>query len=395
MSPETKLAPVGVNRNLRLFMINNFIFAFSFHLWLNLRPLYLDQLGATPVQIGTALAVVSMVGCVLSVPGGWLTDRIGAKKVITVSQFISITGLVIMAGAPSWQIATVGLVASMLWVISNPAMMIYVLSNTPGQSARSERLLGIAFGPWWVATIFAPGLGGFIAERLSIRADLWLGMVGLFICTAVMAFAEDTRQEIIAPHQPVIALLRNRTFITKLVYLSGVYVVLLVGKALAPNYLQDTRGFTTNIIGLLFSISSVGTLVVNRFIGRSSNPRQGFSLLMASAWIGFAGLLLFGNPFPLGAAFLFMGSVSSSWIVVNAIVVRSVDPQAQSMAVGFIETARYLATALSSWLAGVVYGLTPAHELPIIIALGGIPLMLILSLLTAFSHRPEQQAPVC
>jgi hypothetical protein len=42
----------NIGRNNQLYMLANFLFAFGTGLWLNLRPLYLADLGAAPKQIG-------------------------------------------------------------------------------------------------------------------------------------------------------------------------------------------------------------------------------------------------------------------------------------------------------------------------------------------------------
>ena len=66
----------------RLLMLSLFVWAFSVGLWYNQRQLYLSELGATPKQIGTALALESVCAALLLLPAGFLSDRFGPRRVI-------------------------------------------------------------------------------------------------------------------------------------------------------------------------------------------------------------------------------------------------------------------------------------------------------------------------
>ena len=49
----------SINRNNRLFMLGNFLFALSFGLWMNLRQLHLLAFGATAAEIGSVFALAA------------------------------------------------------------------------------------------------------------------------------------------------------------------------------------------------------------------------------------------------------------------------------------------------------------------------------------------------
>lgn len=66
----------SINRNNRLFMLGNFLFALSYGLWMNLRQPHLLNLGARPAEIGTVFALVAIAGGLLPLPAGMLADRI-------------------------------------------------------------------------------------------------------------------------------------------------------------------------------------------------------------------------------------------------------------------------------------------------------------------------------
>src|SRR3990170_5024336 len=62
-------------------------------------PFITAELGLSPVQMGTVFGAFAVAYAMFEVPGGWLGDRIGPRKVITRivvwwSIFTAITGLV-------------------------------------------------------------------------------------------------------------------------------------------------------------------------------------------------------------------------------------------------------------------------------------------------------------
>src|SRR5574342_520906 len=95
----------SINRNNRLFMLGNFLFALSYGLWMNLRQIHLLDLGATPADIGTVFALVAIAGGLLPLPAGILADRIGPKRVILAGWLIAAAGALTAALAPTWTLA--------------------------------------------------------------------------------------------------------------------------------------------------------------------------------------------------------------------------------------------------------------------------------------------------
>lgn len=88
-----------INHNNRLFMLGNFLFALSYGLWMNLRQLYLGDLGGSRAEIGTVFGVMALAGGALPLPAGILADRIGPKRVILGAWCLALLGTLIAASA--------------------------------------------------------------------------------------------------------------------------------------------------------------------------------------------------------------------------------------------------------------------------------------------------------
>jgi MFS family permease len=384
-----------IHRNNRLFMLGNFLFALSYGLWMNLRQLHLGDLGATPVEVGTMLGIIALAGGVLPLPAGLLTDRIGPKRVILGAWGIAAAGTIIAGLATNWQIAGVGYAVFMLVIAANPATVTYVLLNTPNQNreGQAERVMATVFASWPAAMIFAPALGGLIADRWGIGADLWICAIGLVAALAVFTFAADTRPNVTGEHTGFRDLLVNRRFVTLSIYFPLVLLTLYVGYVLAPTYLEGVRDYSTGAIGILFSILSLGSLGFNYVVGKAQ-PQVSFVVLIGAVWAGTLLVWQTGSPLLTGVAFALLGAISTMWLLAQTTFGQAVKPQQRGAALGISETLAYGAMAIAAWLAGQLYDRTPTHDLPLIVGVIAIPVaLLVWFVLGRHSQSDEIELP--
>lgn len=391
-----------ISRNNRLFMTANFLFALSYGLWMNLRQLHLGHLGATTVEIGTVMGIVALAGGLLPLPTGLLTDRIGPKRIILGAWCVAILGTIIAALATTWPMAGVGFAVYMLVIAANPATASYVMLNMTDhhQSGQAERVMATVFASWPAAMIFAPTLGGLIADRWGITGDLCLGIVGFGCAIACFALAADVRPVHTESKLGFRSILGNRRFFMLAIFFPIVMLTLYIGHMLLPTYFEGVRSYTTSAIGLLFSLLSIGSLFFNYVVSRL-RPQWSFVVLVSAVWLGI--FLIWQTDYPalMGLAFLLQGALSSFWLLSQATYGQSVTPEQRGSALGITETLAWGSAALASWLAGQLYVRTPSHDLPLIV---GVVAILIVLLAWFFfsrfireskaetSHTPEQTA---
>ncbi|MBL8154871.1 MAG: MFS transporter [Anaerolineae bacterium] len=389
----------SINRNNRLFMLANFLFALSYGLWMHLRQLHLGDLGATPVEVGAILGVISMAGGVLPIPAGLLTDRIGPKRVIFASWLIAALGTLIAALATTWPVAGLGFAVFMLVIAANPATVAYVLLNTQDQpvEGEAERVMATVFASWPAAMVFAPALGGLIADRLGIGADLWIGVGGFIVSLLLLTRMEDVRPSAAQAQTDWRGILRSRRYLALAVFYPLAVVALYIGYALIPTYLDGVRGFSIGVIGTLFSVMSLGSLAANYVVGKL-RPRLSFIVLIGVVWLGTLLIWQTGNAVLVSLAFAFLGAISSMWLLAQAAVGQVIAPTQRGLALGITETLAYVAIAGASWLAGQLYERTPTHEFPFIVGLGAMGIVLALwlvpsigGLLSASDAAPSQE----
>jgi MFS family permease len=125
------------------------------------------------------IASAFFLGNVMSnIPLGILADRIGRKPIIVFGLIASTICVVLFGLAEDF---TTALVIRLLWgaLNANLALTKTVLSDitTDESSASSYAVIGLASG---LGRVFAPALGGMLAEPAKKYPDSWIGKVTLF-----------------------------------------------------------------------------------------------------------------------------------------------------------------------------------------------------------------------
>ena len=365
-----------IGRNNQLYMLANFLFAFGTGLWLNLRPLFLADLGAAPKQIGLALAIGGLSAGFLPIPAGIISDRFGPRRVIILSWVMAFLGAILTALAPTWQFATLGIVVWSLTMAANPAVTSFVMLSMPVElrGENLEKAFSWVFRVWPFAMLFAPAMGGWIANRWGIRTDLWIGGVAYLVATFIFFMTAEVRAEKTTTKFQFTKLRKNK----KYWILAGFFAVLVlaqqIGFSLLPNFLEDVGSFSQAQIGVLFSVSFLGAFMGNILVARVQ-PRTGYIILVIASWVGMLLLLAPTQPFLAGIAFFLFGSLTTMWLIKAASSGRAVSSANQGIAFGLIESLSFLATSAAAGIAGVLYEATPAHTLPLIASTLGIPLV--------------------
>lgn len=158
------LAGLYASRMLGLFMV------------LPVLALYADTLeGATPLLVGLALGVYGLTQAVLQIPFGWLSDRIGRKRVIAMGLLIFAAGSVVAATAD-----TIGGVIVGRALQGSGAIAAAIMALLADQTREQVRTLAMATIGLSIGVSFAAAmvLGPWLAS--------WGGLPSLFWFTALL-----------------------------------------------------------------------------------------------------------------------------------------------------------------------------------------------------------------
>ena len=90
-------------RILLLLFIINILFALNTNLVTSLQPLFIENLGADAIEIGLVVSAQGLVSTLLMIPSGLLTEKLKAKKMLSLSIALSITTPFMYAFSRNWQ----------------------------------------------------------------------------------------------------------------------------------------------------------------------------------------------------------------------------------------------------------------------------------------------------
>ncbi|MDY0060451.1 MAG: MFS transporter [Myxococcota bacterium] len=160
-------------------------------------PLYLQQLTseATAIfAIGLLAGLDDLLSALYAFPGGYLSDRLGAKRALLVFNLLSILGYLLVILVPAWWAVLVGAALFISWsAISLPATMELVARVVP----KSKRTMGVSLHSLVrrVPKMLGPLLGGVcIASwgvatgiRVAFGVAVGLAVVALFLQQGLIA----------------------------------------------------------------------------------------------------------------------------------------------------------------------------------------------------------------
>jgi len=151
-------------------------------------PIYMLALGGGVLAIGMLQAMDNLLSALYSFPGGYLSDRIGARKSLLIFNLVAMAGFALVILVPTWQAVFIGALFFISWsAISLPATMSLMYKVLP----RSKRTMGVSMHSLMRRTPMALGplLGGFFISvwgerdgvRLAFGAALIMAVAALFL----------------------------------------------------------------------------------------------------------------------------------------------------------------------------------------------------------------------
>jgi DHA1 family tetracycline resistance protein-like MFS transporter len=163
-----------------------FIDILGFSILIPLMPFFVEHFGAPPIVVGTLFAVFALCQLVAGPVWGNISDRIGRKAVLIVSQIGATIGWTMLALAPNLGIVFLARIIEGLSGGNMSVTQAYVADVVePEKRARAFALIGASFS---LGLIFGPAAGGWLAGHFGFSAPFLLA-AGLQLVTLVVTVA--------------------------------------------------------------------------------------------------------------------------------------------------------------------------------------------------------------
>ncbi len=393
-----------MNRDVRLIAVALLIWGFGEGLFIYIEPLYIEQLGADPVQIGGLLSIAAVVRVAVLLPAGMMADRLPRKWVMVGGWFVGLVGVLLVGLARTWQALIPGLLIYALSAYCIPVINAYLAHAVRGHNV--AQTFTTVFAGYAAGGVISPPVGGWLAQATSMR---------MVYFAAAILFAISMLSVMQVSPQPVQARsdrttrwrsLLNRSFLRFALFVCLLFAAMYVGIPLASNFLQDSGGWSIARIGALGSFQAMGTALLNPFLGHLSNrgpgqhdpedggtpltrratkkghsrltPGRGLLVGQTLVWMS-ALILLLAATFPaLALSYLLRGAYQGCRSLTQAQATTLASDEDRGLILGATETTIAAAQVLAPYAAGWLYASDPSY--PLVASLVLIPVTVLLSL---------------
>jgi len=168
--------------------------------------LYFVELGGSPITLGLMTAMASMIGCAMSLLGGFIADYYGRRKIVVLTAFYSVFFPLLYAVIQDWRLFAALSVVAAFSSISGPASHALVVDSLSPEK-RTTGIASIQVIPS-LPVIVAPLIGGWLIQNYGLLdgfrlACMYTAATAFISAFIVFLFLKETlRREPIANSNP-------------------------------------------------------------------------------------------------------------------------------------------------------------------------------------------------
>ena len=368
-----------MTRDNRLMTLALFLWGAGEGLFLYILPLYMQQLGATPEEVGGVLALAAFLTACSFIPGGLLADHFDPKKVMIGGWVIGGVSSLMMGLAPNWAAFVPGVL-----IYNVSAYCIPAINSTIAEAsgdAPLEHTITLTFAGYAAGSILAPLIGGRLADAIGTR---WLFVIGGVIFAISLGVVLQIRRQ--PAHQdrssqtPALSLsariISLRPFIPFYARLVLVVFAMMIGATLVANYLSVLGWSLGDVNSWGGTAQSMGMMLLAIGLGRLSAGRQRRGLLLGQGLVMLA-LTMFLMTTPslrvtAVAGYFLLGGIAPVRELANAQIAGQVKAHVRGIALGVNETLFALGRSGAAAVAGILFTLN--IRLPLMVSLAMIPI---------------------
>jgi MFS family permease len=370
---------VSLSREARILFGAQILWGVGFGLFATLLPLFLQELGATPTDIGLVFGVGNIVAAMSFIPVGLAADRWGGKPLMVGTWIASTVGAAAFLPLTDWHPAFVGSVLYWVGSAAFPLLSAHLAATTKRGRLGSE--LGIVYGAFFLGTIFASPFAGAVGAAFGLRAGVGIGVVAFVISTAL-----TLRLAHLPPAPPRDSPPLPRSFWTLLAVTPLAALIAVIVNPLFPVYVRSVAAVPLEQVGFFVSLVALGSALSSAVNGRLADSLgpvptivgAGAVLTLGAGTIALAGR----NEVLLAVGSLFLGSQTAANPVLVSAISRVLPPARAGLGFTGFQLVYALGFGSGGLLSGVLYDADPLLPLLVQLALA-LPVTATVALIVA------------
>jgi MFS family permease len=172
---------------------------------LPLLPFYAEQFGASPAVVGLLVSSYAFCQLIAGPVLGQISDQIGRKPVLTVSQMGTFIGFLVLAWAPNLFFVFLARIIDGLTAGNLSIAQAYIADVTaPRERARAFAVIGMAFG---IGFLVGPGVSGYLSAHYGYQVPILcaagLSFLSIMGTTFLLPAVPPHPEGVPAPDEPV------------------------------------------------------------------------------------------------------------------------------------------------------------------------------------------------
>ena len=359
---------LGLRRNTALLLVALLLAGTGERLWLGFAPKYLETLGASVLLIGLFDGLQTLLGALYAWPGGWLTDRWGARRSLLVFAGISILGYGLVLAWPHWLALFLGACLFLAWsALSLPATFSVVAQTL---EARHHTMgVGVQSMIRRVPMMLGPLLGGWLIVRYGWARGVPCALVGCMVLAglsalAVAAFAPDRPGGAAPDRAGLLAVLRAFSPELRELLVSDILIRFCerIPYAFVILWAMNHGGVDARQFGLLVAIEMTTAMVCYIPVAHLAD-RHGRRPFVLATFVFFTlfPLTLLGADtfFGLAAAFAVRGLKEFGEPARKALIIAAAPPERRARSYGAYYLVRDTVVTSGSLLGAALWSLGP------------------------------------
>ena len=157
-----------------------------------LLPFYAEHFGATPAVVGLLVSTYALCQLVAGPVLGQISDHVGRKPVLMVSQMGTFAGFLVLAYAPNLLVVFLARIIDGLTAGNLSIAQAYIADVTaPKERARAFAVIGIAFG---IGFLIGPGASGYLTKHYGFHVPI--------LCAAALSLLSILGTTFLLPSVP-------------------------------------------------------------------------------------------------------------------------------------------------------------------------------------------------
>jgi DHA1 family multidrug resistance protein-like MFS transporter len=251
-------------------------------------PQYAPRFGVDESVIGMVFGTYAAMLLLFSIPMGLLSDRVGRRPLIVVGMLLLALATALFGFSTTITHLFIARTVQGISAAATWSAGLALLADTCDPARLGERM-GIALSAVGFGTIVGPVVGGLLFEYLGYTATFLVpALLAAVVGLVVLAIPVPTCRQDRSPMLPSGALLPLAACAAAIVAASWTYGVI---DPYLPVYLHDTFAASPAMIGLVFAVLAVATILAQPVAGRIYD-RYGGSRYLIGGGLSFSGVAI-------------------------------------------------------------------------------------------------------